>query len=104
MYLRPIGKYILYSYVSPVYCQLDAVLFPEHGETKGFLRPDSEYTVYLSKLFSLFPVWTQLFLDTTLSSSQVPSDLNPRNPYYLRTSAYYQSLVIYVVSAIWHGC
>lgn len=55
MYLRPIGKYILYSYVSPVYCQLDAVLFPEHGETKGFLRPDSEYTVYLSKLFSLFP-------------------------------------------------
>lgn len=56
------------------------------------------------KLFSLFPVWTQLFLDTTLSCSQVPSDLKPRNPYYLCASAYYQLLVIYVVSAIWHGC
>ncbi len=173
MYLRPIGKYILYAYVSTVYCRLDALLFPEHGETKGFLRPDSEYTVYLSssfpfsrvwtqilshnwltflcicvqlvsifytRMFLLFivdwthfcslsmvkprafcvqtvsiqytcqnsfpfsQVWTQLFLDTTLSCSQVPSDLKPRNPYYLCASAYYQLLVIYVVSAIWHGC
>ena len=61
MYLRPIGKYILYSYVSPVYCQLDAVLFPEHGETKVFLRPDSEYIVYLSNSFPFSQVWTQLY-------------------------------------------
>ncbi len=104
MYLRPIGKYILYLYVSPVYCRLDAVLFSGHGETKGFLRPDSEYTVYLSNSFPFSQVWTQLFLDTTLSCSQVPSDLKPRNPYYLCASAYYPLLVIYVVSAIWHGC
>lgn len=68
MYLRPIGKYILYSYVSTVYCQLDAVLFSGHGENKGCLRPDSEYTVYMSNLFlklfsqTLFPFPS---LDTT---------------------------------------
>lgn len=61
-----------------------------------------QYTCQNSFPFS--QVWTQLFLDTTLSCSQVPSDLKPRNPYYLCASAYYPLLVIYVVSAIWHGC